>query len=44
MGEWAERMLSELTPQELVGQVVLSGVGGRCDGCCGLPKRAKSGR
>ena len=43
MGSWAERMLEQLTPQELVGQLVLSGVGERRDEILRLAGEGKVG-
>ncbi len=43
MSEWAERMLKELTPQELVGQLVLSGVGNKRDEVLRLAEEGKIG-
>ncbi len=43
MGEWSEWMLEQLTPQELVGQLVLSGVGDRRDEILKLAEEGKIG-
>ncbi|MDW8029810.1 MAG: glycoside hydrolase family 3 N-terminal domain-containing protein, partial [Armatimonadota bacterium] len=43
MGEWAERTLEQLTLQELVGQLVLSGVGDRRDEILKLAEESKIG-
>ncbi|MCX7967092.1 MAG: glycoside hydrolase family 3 protein [Armatimonadetes bacterium] len=43
MGSWAEQMLDELSPQELVGQLVLSGVGDRRDEILKLAEEGKIG-
>lgn len=43
MGLWAEQMLEKLSPQELVGQLVLSGVGDRRDEILKLAEEGKIG-
>jgi beta-N-acetylhexosaminidase len=43
MGAWAEQMLEQLSPQELVGQLVLSGVGERRDKILRLAEEGKVG-
>ncbi len=43
MGTWAEQVLELLTPQELVGQLVLSGVGDRREEVLQLAKEGKIG-
>jgi beta-N-acetylhexosaminidase len=43
MGAWAEQMLEQLSPQELVGQLVLSGVGERRDEILRLAEEGKVG-
>lgn len=43
MGTWAEQMLEQLTPQELVGQLVLSGVGDRRKEILRLAEEGKVG-
>jgi len=43
MGTWAEQALELLTPQELVGQLVLSGVGDRREEVLQLAKEGKIG-
>ncbi|MFA0783412.1 glycoside hydrolase family 3 N-terminal domain-containing protein [Fervidibacter sacchari] len=43
MGAWAEQMLKQLSPQELVGQLVLSGVGERRDEILRLAEEGKVG-
>lgn len=43
MGEWTEGMLQELSPQELVGQIILSGVGGMREEVLQLAQEGKVG-
>lgn len=43
MGEWAEKMLEQLKPQELVGQLVLSSVGDRKNEILRLAEEGKVG-
>ncbi len=43
MGAWAEQWLQQLTPQELVGQLILSGVGDRREEVLRLVEEGKVG-